>query len=235
MGQGTEDNYTDESSEAMDQINIIFGLISEHSEVILGRSEEIDTVLTENLRDPRDPRKYETIINQLGATFGVEVAEEPETIARALLHAILTLPEVPINDVDSMDKNSELYNFLLLMSIKHQEDIRASTLTYQQDSNVWIGFSTDIVLRNTSGNVGFNHTIRKLPNEQFVISSSPSSTLYLSGHLLDKVTESIQRYGDQALEDIHPENINNIQNKLQQLRGVVEENTQTELGEFDHD
>lgn len=148
-----------------------------------------------------------------------ESQDEKWELISGLIAAVTNLDRVYLEEMEGY-LDEEIINFLKSLSVRFSEDIDRSFKEENLGEDVWDSVKTEISYRNDS--LLFRHEIDKLEGKVSV-NSAIEGELRLVNHILTQVLDSTGLVGEDVLDMINEESLEDIEDKLDRLRNKVDE------------
>ncbi|WP_436911930.1 hypothetical protein [Halosimplex marinum] len=206
-----------------------FALVVEYEDELIKCEEVVDSALEENLKKASYPLTREDVVH--GVEFALRSQLSSDSPSHELAHAILyVVSEGELSVYDHLSENgasNRLKTVISRLSSKYSSEAQMPAIREFQGNDYWHKLETDLVVRDGE-NIGLNHHLGLRHDEIIEISTSLNSNLRLVGGLLERQTDAIDRFGEEAIEEINPRWVDMLIEDLEEIKAEITEEGEVE-------
>lgn len=196
--------------------------LAEYEDEIIECSDIIDTSLQENLINTSYPVNRESVIYgvETGLTSQVD-SDTAHHLAHHLLHFITSATNSEILEkVEEQEVSEKLLNLLKEWILKYNIEAGEPNYREYQGRNFWRDIRTDLVLRGDDEVPGLNHNFIIADEKEVEITVSLQSNLAIVEHLLSEYKRTIERFEEEAVQEVPQGQINNIKDNIREIESL---------------
>jgi|GEM_PF-2731430 len=198
-------------------------LLLEHSEGILEQRKEIRSVFEKTIGTDKKFNNFDTFFRYLeGCLYGKVDQDAQEDVAEALLNTINSFSHDAADQLREDGEDGEkLFEFITTLEVEYGLDLSQRTNRVYKGQDWWSNIKTQPGYR--SGRPHFSHEIIKDYDEQVVIGTDAQNTLVLARHLINEVDSARTTLGEDILDYINPDLVDDICNLASELQDAMEQ------------
>ncbi len=215
MGVATGDSGTSEE----ERIDILL----EHSEDLLNQRKEIISVFDNTVASDLRFNNLDEFFRLLsGCLYGYVDEDDVSEVAEAIANTVVAYStESADRLMEEGEDGEKLHSFLTELEANYKIHLERRTNRLHKGNDWWSNVKTEMGYRANKPH--FRHEITKDYQDQVVISTDPQNTLTLAAHFLRQVLDARETLGEDVLDYISPELVQDVEELSSELADVMEE------------
>lgn len=207
------ESFDNEQIEAL--LSNVDGVLDNKDQIELGLEQSVDSGLRYN--------NYEPLIRSVGGPlYGDIEGEERSRVSEAILNITAEFPDQLAAYIsENNEQGEELVIFLNKLEARFRIKVRRIVNRQTKGNDWWSNITSNSAFRG--GRPVFYHEITKDYEERVVVSSDLQNTLVLSRHFLNQVEQSRNELGEDILDYVPEDVVNDIVEIAQDLVEAVED------------